>query len=74
MIALFSKKRLALSATDWPELHELILSGNSMIGDLIKLSCRTLVRLLSKNHHQYRDKLQDSLQNTEGKIHISTDM
>jgi hypothetical protein len=33
MIALCSKKRLALSATDWPELHELILSGNSMIGD-----------------------------------------
>jgi transposase len=53
MIALCSKKRLALSATDWPELHELILSGNSMMGIEIKMPRRTLVRLLSKNHHQF---------------------
>jgi hypothetical protein len=32
------------------------------------------VRLLSKNHYQYRHQLQDSLQHAKGKIHISTDM
>jgi hypothetical protein len=63
-----------LSATDWLELHELILSGESMIGDLIKLSRRTLVRLLSKNHHLYLHQLQDSLQDAKAKIQISTDM
>jgi hypothetical protein len=74
MIALCWKKKFDLSATDWLELHELILSGESMIGGLIKLSRSTLVRLLSKNHHQYLHQLQDSLQNAKAKIHISTDM
>lgn len=74
MIALCSRRRLALSATDWPELRELMLSANPAISNLIKLSRRTLVRLLVKNHRQYRSHLQSGLQNARSKIHISTDM
>jgi hypothetical protein len=74
MIALCSRRRLVLSATEWPELHELMLSANPLISDLIKLSRRQLVTLLAKNHHQYRIQLQSSLQDAQSKIHISTDM
>jgi hypothetical protein len=74
LIALCSKKRIALSASDWPELHELMLASNPAIEDLIRLSRRTLVRLLSKNHLQYRKQLQNSLHDSKSKIHLSTDM
>jgi hypothetical protein len=73
-IALCARRRLPLNATDWPELQELVLAGNPVIQDLLKLSRRTLVRLLEKNHQQYRQQLQIKIQDAVGKIHLSTDM
>lgn len=57
-IALCARRRVSLNATDWPELQELVLAGNPIIQDLLKLSRRTLVRLLEKNHLEYRKELQ----------------
>lgn len=73
-IALCARRRLSLSATDWPELQELILAGNPAIQDLLKLSRRTLIRLLEKNHLEYRKQLQVAIQDAVGQIHFSTDM
>ena len=74
MIALCARRRLPLSATEWPELRDLILSGNPVIADDIKLSRRQLGRLLIDNYKEYYKQLQSSLQNTQSMIHLSTDM
>lgn len=73
-IALCARRRVSLSATDWPELQELMLAGNPTIQDLLKLSRRTLVRLLERNHVEYRKRLQTAIQDAVGQIHFSTDM
>lgn len=73
-IALCARRRVSLNATDWPELQELVLAGNPAIQDLLKLSRRTLMRLLEKNHLEYRRQVQTAIQDAVGQIHFSTDM
>ena len=53
MIALYARRQLPLSATEWPKLRDLILLGNLVIANDIKLSRRQLGRLLIDNYKEY---------------------
>lgn len=74
MISLFTRRRLAFSAVEWPELKKIALAGNAHIEDCLITSRRTMIRYITANYHLYYQEVKTSLFKALSPIHISTDL
>jgi hypothetical protein len=74
LIGLITRRRVAFTCVEWPEMQALLLAANPECSDYLIESRRSLVRLMAANYVLYRDQLRDILKLANSPIHLQTDI
>lgn len=74
LIGLLTRRRMAFSSVEWPELQDLVLAANPTVADHLITNRRTAIRHIAANYQLYRLQLQDQLSSARSLIHISSDL
>jgi hypothetical protein len=74
LIGLITRRRVAFTCVEWPEMQALLLAANPEYSDYLVKSRRSLVRLMAANYVLYRDQLRDILKLAHSPIHLQIDI
>ncbi|ENH66574.1 Putative AC9 transposase, partial [Fusarium oxysporum f. sp. cubense race 1] len=74
VVGLPTRRRLPFSAVEYSELRDLALACNPAIGGLLINDRKQAMGYINSNYSLYSSQLAESLQTTQSKIHISSDL
>lgn len=74
VVGLLTRRRLPFSAVEYSELRDLALACNPAVGDLLITDRKQAMGYINSNYSLYSSRLAESLQRSQSKIHISSDL